>query len=186
MAQIGLRYPIVAEYDEATGTYKNGKVIGKAIKEDIQITVSNVELWADDEIGESDKGFSKGSGTVNLDDLSDEIQAMLLGHKLDAESKELVAGRDDVAPFVGHGFYAPKRVNNVNKYRAIFLPKVQFAIPGITGETKGETVAFQTPSLTYTVYTDKDGNWKKESTFDTAEEAVAYLKEKAGMNTPQS
>jgi len=176
MAKIGLRYPV---YKSA-----NSKgVIGKAIQADISISTNDVKLYADDVVVESDKSFKSGTITLGIDDLSDEIQTEFLGHKKDEQTGEIIANGNDENPYVGIGFYGIKKVNNVIKYRAIWLPKVQFAEPADTNKSKGETVEFNTPTLEGTIMMDDDGNWKYEQTFSTEDEAKAYLENKAGITT---
>lgn len=177
MAKIGLRYPVYKT------SFTQG-VIAKAIQADIAISVNDVKLYADDIIAETDKSFQNGTVTLGVDELSDNVYATLLGHTVDGITGELTADIDDVAPFVGIGFYGVKKVNNVAKYRAIWLPKVQFAEPADTNSTKGETTTFNTPVIVGTIMVDGNGDWKKENTFTTEAEAKAYLDAKAGI-TPQ-
>lgn len=174
MAKIGLRYPV---YKSKT---KQG-VIAKAIQADIAITVNDVKLPADDVIVETDKSFQNGTITLGIDDLSDEIYAEFLGHAIDETTKEVTANIDDIAPFVGVGFFGVKMVNSVRKYRAVWIPKVQFAEPADTNATKGEQTVFTTPVLVGTIMVDDNGDWKKENTFSTEAEAKTYLEGKAGI-----
>ena len=175
MAKIGLKYPVYKTTDSQG-------VIGKAIRADISIEVNDVKLYADDAIAESDKSFSGGTLTLGIDDLSDEVYATLLGHTVGTDPAEIVAKGSDDSPYVGIGFYGAKKVGGVRKYRAIWLPKVQFAEPADTNATKGETVEFQTPTLEGTIMLDDDGAWKYEQTFTTEQEAKAYLEGKAGID----
>lgn len=178
MAKIGLKYPVYKS------TTKSG-VIAKAIQADISITVNDVKLYADDAIAESDKSFQEGTITLGIDDLSNEIQVEFLGHEVNEQTGEITAKGADDSPYVGIGFYGVKKVNGTRKYRAIWLTKVQFAEPEDTNATKGESVEFNTPTLTGTIFLDENGDWKKENTFDTEAEAKAYLEAKAGI-TPQA
>lgn len=173
MAKIGLKYPVYK------GAEKKG-VIGKAIQADISITINDVKLYADDVVAESDKSFQSGTITLGLDDLSDDIQTEFLGHTKDTEGEITAKGTDD-SPYVGIGFYGVKKVNGIRKYRAIWLPKVQFGEPNDTNSTKGETVTFNTPVIEGTIMLDDNGDWKKEQTFDTEAEAKSYLEGKAGI-----
>lgn len=173
MAKVGLKYPVYK-----SGTKKG--VIGKAIQADISIATNEVYLYADDQVAESDKSFRNGTITLIVDDLSDEIQTDFLGHAK-AEGGELTAKGTDNSPYVGIGFYGIKKVNNVQKYRAVWFPKVQFAEPNDTNQTKGENTTFSTPTLTGTIMLDEDGKWKNEQTFATEAEAKAYLDGKAGI-----
>lgn len=172
MAKIGLKYPVYK-------TESTAGVIGKAIQADISITVNDVKLYADDAVAESDKSFQNGTITLGIDDLSDTVQTAFLGHAV--SDGEITAKGTDNNPYVGIGFYGTKRVNNVNKFRAIWLPKVQFAEPNDSNSTKGESVVFNTPTLEGTIMLDANGNWKQEKTFDTEAEAVAYLQAKSGV-----
>ena len=174
MANIGLKYPC---YKSSTAQ----GVIAQAIQADIAITVNDVRLYADDALREKDNSFQSGTITLGIDDLSDTIYAEFLGHAIDTSTQEITADIDDVAPFVGVGFYGSKLVGGVKKYRAIWLPKVQFSEPAATNATKGETTVFNTPVLVGTIMADDDGAWKLENTFDTEAAAKTYLDGKAGI-----
>lgn len=174
MAKVGLKYPV---YKGAT----NKGVLGKAIQADIAITVNEVFLYADDAVAESDKSFQSGRITLGTDDLSDLIQKELLGHSVDETTGEIVAKGTDNNPYVGIGFYGVKKVNNDQKFRAVWFPKVQFAEPNDTNATKAGNTAFSTPTFEGTIMLDDNGVWKNEQTFDTEAEAKAYLDGKAGI-----
>lgn len=174
MAKIGLKYPV---YKDSTG----GGVIAKAIQADVSITVNNVSLYADDAIAENDKSFQSGTLTLGIDDLNEGVLTKLLGHTKDSESEEIASNIDDVAPFVGVGFYGVKMVNGVKAYRALWFPKVQFEEPADSMTTKGETIAFGTDSIVGTIMPDSTGTWKLEQTFETESAAVTYLNGKAGI-----
>lgn len=174
MAKIGLKYPV---FKSATSQ----GVIAKAIQADIAISVNDVKLYADDAIAESDKSFQSGTLTLGIDDLSDTIQTEFLGHTVGTDPAEIIAKGTDENPYVGVGFYGTKVVGGVKKFRAIWLPKVQFAEPADTNATKGDTVVFNTPVIEGTIMLDDDGAWKYEQTFTTEAEAKTYLEGKAGI-----
>lgn len=172
MAKIGLKYPV---YSGSNG----GAVLAKAIQADITIEPNDEALYADDGIAETDKSFRTGTITVGIDDLSDTAQVDILGHSL--SDGEVTANSGDEPPIVRFGFYGVKKVNDVKKYRAIWLPRVQFAEPADSNATKGDTTVFNTPVVTGTIMTDDNGNWKQEQTFDNEGDARAYLGDKAGI-----
>lgn len=174
MAKIGLRNIV---YKTTTA----GKELAKAVQADINITVNEANFYADDSISERDRSFQSGELSLQIDDFNDVHQVELLGHTKVGETDEIASGVDDTPPFVGVGFYAVKKVNNVRKYRAIWLPKVQFSEPSDTNQTKGQTIAFSAHEITGTIFVDDTGNWKYEQTFDTVAEAVTYLNSKAGI-----
>ncbi len=173
MAKIGLKRPVYKS-DTASG------VIGKAIQADISIETSDAKLYADDGIAESDSSFLSGTITLGIDDLSYETQAALLGHGLSVDG-EITASVDDVAPYVGVGFYGKKVNSGAKKWRAIWLHKVQFAEPEDTNATKGDAVEFGTATIEGTIMLDDNGEWKSEKTFDTEADAIAYLNDKAEL-----
>jgi len=179
MAKIGLKYPV---YKSTSGA----GTIAKAIQADIAITTNDVKLYADDAIAESDVSFASGTLTLGIDELSDDIIEILLGHVKGDVSEELVANINDLNPYVGVGFYGVKVVNGTRKYRAIYLPKIKFAEPADNLATKGETLAFGTDSLVGTIFPDDNGDWKQEKTFALESDAIAYLQTKAGIATSAS
>ena len=174
MAKIGLKYPV---YKTAAGV---GGVIGKAIQGDVSIELNNVSLYADDALAEEDKSFKSGKITLGVDELTDSVQVAFLGHTADV-SGEMTANVADVLPYIGIGFYGKKMVSGVTKYRALWFPKVQFAEPADSNKTKGESTEFATPSIEGTIFKDDNGDWKKEQTFTTEADAIAYLNAKSGL-----
>ena len=172
MAKIGLKYPVYK-------TESGAGVISKAIQADISITVNDIKLYADDGIAEAINLSKTALLTLGIDELSDEVQALCLVMSLTAANLPLKA---PMQAYVGIGFYGVKMVGGVRKYRAIWLPRVQFAEPADNNATKGETLAFATPSLEGTIITRRDGGvWKMEKTFDTESGAIAYLQDKSGV-----
>ena len=182
MAKIGLKRPVYAILTEGTtDTYANGGTIGKAITANISMKKGDVKLWADDAVAESDSSVSGGTIALTVDELSPEVQKALLGHKIDETSKEMTANAKDIAPYVGFGFYGAKKVNNVRKYRAIWLLKVQFSEPNDENKTGEETKTFNTASIEGLIMTNRKEDWKVEKTFDTEAEAETWLLGKAAI-----
>lgn len=186
MAKIGLKFPVAAKLDETTGGYKDGIVIGKSIKADISPSNYDASQYADDEKCEVENGFQSCSETLELNDLTQEVASYLLGHKVDEETGEMIANADDVAPYVGHGYYCRVKRNNKLMFRALWFPKVKFAEPSDNAETKGESINFQSSSITSEIIADSKGDWKREKTFETEAEAISWLKEKASIQTSAS
>ena len=176
MAKIGLQYLV---YKGAGATPTNG-TLAKAIQADLSIQLNEAKLYADDGVAESDKSFRDGTITLGIDDSNNVVQVELLGHTIDVETGEIVANGNDDNPYVGVGFISISKVTT-QKFRAIWLPKVQFAEPSETNQTKGESTSFSTPTLTGTIMLDDTANWKYENSFATIAEAKTYLNTKAGI-----
>jgi len=181
MKKIGLKHPVYALYSDATGSpvYTAGAVIAKAISASIKINKNNVTLYADDDIDELDQSFISGTETLGINEFPHDVQSVLLGHAI--LNGEMTANESDKSPQVGHGFYGRIRRNGVDKWRAIWFKKVQFAEPDDETETKGETIAFKTPVIEGIIMKDINGNWKNEEVFDTEATAIAWLDGKAGI-----
>lgn len=191
MKKVGLKHPVCAIYSDATGsaTYSNGAVMGKAISAQIAWTKNNTPLYADDVIDEIDQSITGGTVTFGINELTHAIQSLVLGHQINAEG-ELIINENDKAPHVGFGFYGKVVRNGVNKYRALWLKKVQFGEPNDDTNTKGENVTFQTPSIVGQIMIDIKGDLKSEKVFDTETQAIAWLEAKASVTpickTPQA
>lgn len=178
MAKIGLnsfKYSPLTEADDGTAKYEGAKSLGKAIDCKVSIEKYSAELYADDGLAESDYTFKKGTVTLTLDEDDDTVFAEILGHTVDAQSKEMVRKDTDVAPYVGMGRILTKVVNGVYKYKVEFLPKVKFSEPDQEEQTKGDSIEFKTPSVEGTVSKLKDGTWSKSKTFTSKSDAVDYL-----------
>lgn len=192
--KIGLKYPVYAIATETTSaiSYSSGAVLAKAISAKLNISTNDEKAYADDAICESDKSFASGTVTMGVDDLYDAAKVALLGYiegaiiDVSASTKELKASGSASNAYVGFGFYARTRRGGVDKWRAIWLKKVQFGEPSDEFETKGEKTTFKTPEIEGTIMVAVDGYWKEEGTFDTEAEAIAYLNGKAGITTAVS
>lgn len=188
MAFIGLKYmvfaPISAETASAV-TYDTGFVIGKAITANVNITSANVMLYGDDAVAEADTGFTEGTVEWGVTKMTDDIQTKILGHTLDSGANatgEIIAKGADSAPEGGIGFYAPKLVDGVKKFRGIWFTKTKASEPNESLATRQGAIAFVTPSITSKIMEDATGAWKREKTFDTEAAAKAWLNGIAGIS----
>ncbi len=187
MAKIGMKKPIAALLGQTAGSYSLGKEIGGAISANISIDTYGAKLYSNDALCEEVAGFKSGSLALNVDELSQEVQVFLLGHKESdvtvggTQLKEMAAKGGDISPYVGFGFYATKMVGNVKKYRAIWFLKVKFSEPNDENETAGEEIQFKIPTINGTISVDDSGKWKIETTTDDEEKAIEWLKTKANI-----
>lgn len=175
MAKIGLRnfrYSVLDEDFAPTGP----KSLGKAVSCQVSVSNNSATLYADDSLAESDFTFSNATVTLGVDDERDATFAELLGHTISGDG-EVVCNANDIAPYVALGRIVTKIVGNERKYKVEFLHKVKFQEPSADETTKGETVEFATTTIEGTASTLPDGDWRKAMTFDTYDEADAYLDE---------
>lgn len=185
MAKIGLKnflFGILTEESDGTATYGVAQKPAKAISCKVDISNNDAKLYADDALAEADTTFQSGTVTLGIDDEDDVTLATLLGHEI--VNGEMVRNANDTAPYIGLGRVITKIVGGVYKYKVEFLYKVKFSEPSQENNTKGESVEFGTSELSGLVSTLANGNWSASKTFNTYEEAQAYLAGFFGSATP--
>lgn len=148
MAQIGLRDLYIAILNEDTATksdYETPERIIGAITANVNPNSSSATLFADD--GPMDTASTLGEIELELNtyDLPLPWQAKLLGHSYDEETGLLKKGANDVAPWVACGF---RSLKSDGSYRYFWLTKGKFRPTEENIETKGDTINFQTPTIT--------------------------------------
>lgn len=183
MASIGLRRFRYGQMNEDGETYKAPATLGGAIECKVSLDVAEAELYADDVLKEKAVAFKKGTLTIGIDDDDDSIFSPLLGEKTatytpngsDTSVTEYLSGSEDVPAYFGFGHVVPKMINGLRKYKVEWFPKVQFK-PYVTDKkTKGDSLEFTTPSVEGTVFENNGKVWRRRATFDTEDEANAYL-----------
>ena len=194
MAKTGLYYPVATvitkeEFGKAP-TYDKGFVIGMAINVDKAINTNDNPLYADGCIAENDRSFSDGTITLGVADISLKDQATLLGatyteaDKTGGTPATISKASDDIAPYVGFGYYKTARNNNVPYFEATWLLKVQFAPFSESVKTKEKSIEWQTPTIEGTIMTVdgyEGGKYEETAQFETVSECRAWLNEKANI-----
>ena len=198
MATIGLSKPYYAIYNYSGSglpTYSSGGVLGKATELSLSLDEGDANiLYADNGPAESDNQFTGGSFTITTDDLLPAPMLAVLGlvaELIQAEGVQtpnaqwIVYDDRQNIPYVGFGGIIKKRQGGATKWVAVVLLKCQFANPGVEAVTQGETIEWQTPSLTATVMRDDSPNhrWQLFSTpLDTEADAEAAVKSVLGIS----
>lgn len=153
MAKIGVDKLFFAELDELTDildgkpTYKTPFQIAKAIQ--ITLTPQNIEgnLAADDTMAEYDSATVAYDVSVNVDDLLPGSESKLFGRKVD-DLGGVITNKEDEAPY-GALLYRQKRSKGVGggyQYRRV--NKVRFVPFAEDAQTQGESINYQTPTIT--------------------------------------
>lgn len=199
MAGIGLSKPYCAlyNYDAETKTvsYTNGAALGKYTNLDISLNDGGENiLYADNSPAESDKQFTGGTATLTVDELRPAVMVPYFGVKEEAIQTEGVATEgaawqvyddDQRIPYVGIGGIIKHKVDGVVRWMGFVLEKSQFATPGLSAVTQGQTVEWQTKAIVATILrSDRDKHpWFRKTTFlDSEAEAEAAVK--AFLNIP--
>lgn len=100
-------------------------------------------LFFDDGPGDSAATLGKVEVSVEKSALSTAEKAFLLGHSLDANGG-IVYGDNDTPPYVAFGF---RTLKSNGTYRYVWLYKGRFVDPEEENKTKGDSVSFNTDSL---------------------------------------
>lgn len=165
--QIGLKdlyYAILTEdpVDGGTPTYETPVRIAGAISANVNPNASNETLFADDGPYETASTIGQISLELNVADLPLPVQAVLLGHTY--SNGIMIRKSSDVPPWVAIGF---RSLKSNGKYRYTWLTKGKFALPEQGNETKGDSVNFQTPTITGSfVKRDCDDEWERHADED--------------------
>lgn len=191
MAFVGLKYAVFAPIEnEVRGqalTYGKGVVIGRAIGADISFSRNSNPLYADDARIEDDNSITGGTVSINVDDVSDEAQTVILGTSVNTEDDTQVYSEDgDASPYGGFGYIRVRRLKGVTSYVAYFIHKVMLGIATETANTKGESITWQTPTLSGSMMAvvnreDMKNYFRDHVTFETEAEAVAWLNKRANI-----
>lgn len=134
------------------------------------------------------KQFTQATVDVTVLDITNEVASMVLGATIESGStqKGLSFSGNDVAPYVGLGFYTTNLLaENVVKYKAIFYPRCKASMQGKTYDTKGDSITLSNSKLQFTASVcNKDARWKMESEFlETEAAAEAWLEALMPMET---
>lgn len=164
-----LYYAIMS--DEKNESYDFPVRLPGAISLNVAPSVNVTNLAADDIT--YDTISSQGPTTVGLGvaEIPTVDYAAILGHSIDANGG-LVEKTTDIAPYVAL-LYRRKMANG--KYRYVVLHKGRFQPPTEDIQTKGETVVYQTPSITATFIERTDGNWRYTANEGDANVTALFL-----------
>ena len=135
-------------------------------------TVASGELYADDQLSQTNGSLVGYEISLNPEELTLEEQAMLLGGELDANGGLLTPDGSN-APYVALMFRSQKS-DGEYQYRVIY--KVKFQPYDETYATKDSSITYQTPTITGRALkrlSDGATDYKTDAADDTFFDAVA-------------
>lgn len=182
MAYYGLAYPTFAKWNQ-NGTYSNGFRFGKAVSLDLTINTNKADQYGDNALAEHVEEFRDGAIALGVTAIPIQAYSSIFGHEVTqkAKSVNIVDKTDDLGDFVGVGLIKNEMVDGVRKYIAMWIKKVRFVESGDSGQTKGENIVFNTPTLNGTIMALDNKQWREREIFDTEEEAQAWIDDIAGI-----
>lgn len=198
MAIKGLSIPVFGKYqcNDGVVTYTDGVINPHAVSYSVAVeSTDNNPMRADNREVENDVAkFKSGTYTLETDDLVHEITKYLLGAKEvtrtygDGKTATvLVYDESQKAPYLGVGIIEEHQNDDVDRYKAVILKKVVFNIPEDAATTRGESIEWQTKTITGTITRSEENGengkfpWKEEAWFDSESEALGFLKAVLGV-----
>ena len=144
------------------------------------MTYETYARYADDRQAEYVKEFIDADITLGISTIPVAMYETLFGHTVSTNA--ITFKSDDSSPYVGVGIIAPKMVNNEKTYEAMFIPKVKFADPSESFETKGNNITFKTPSISGKASALESGVWKYVEAFESESAAASWINSKFGVS----
>ena len=185
MAYIGLAYPTFAKLDPTGNTYSDGFKMGEAVSVNLNVNWNDAPLYGDNRLVEQVKEFRDGTLDLGITSIPIAAYETVFGHTVttDEDVTTIVDKTDDLPNVVGVGFVKEEIIEGKRAYWAYWVKKVLFTETGDSAQTKGETIAFQTPTITGTIMALNDKTWRERKIFDNEADAVAYIDEQAEIVT---
>lgn len=165
MATIGLRdvhYAILTR-DDATGVaYETPVRIAGAISANVNPNTSSATLFADDGPYDSATTMGEIELELNMADIPAAVQAALLGHTY--AQGMVVKKASDQPPYVAIAY---RSLKSNGAYRYTWLYKGKFADGEENNQTKGDSIEWQTPTITGSfLKRDFDDAWQNSADSD--------------------
>lgn len=182
MAKTGFLYTCAGKLQD-DGTYKEGRYLGPSATFNINPTTSDVKDYGDNRVVETDTSVTGGTFSLEVNDMTSELNGYLLGHPVDEETGEVSYNQDDIAPFLGIGTVGTAVRNKKNIYVAKFYTKIQLKEPNDENQTRQESTNFTHQTLEGNVFVPENGKWKQQCEFDTLKEAKEWLNKKVGITS---
>lgn len=151
--------------DETAETYGTVKSAPPLLNIKVAPKVDIATLYGDDKPVETATVVGDIAVDFETQDMPLEVQADFLGHKLSAETGELLYNVNDNAPYLAIGY---QRTKGNGKSRYVWLYKVKFQEIDEEAKTKEDKVSFQTPKVSGIAIANKSGVWKSSVDENTA------------------
>jgi phi13 family phage major tail protein len=172
-------------------TYNAGMVACEMIGANLSITRNSNPLYADDTISEDDNSITAMSLEVTGNDLTEAVRCYMLGlKKVTTGSGDTAVDTyydtDTAAPYVGFGYIRVKTLKGVKSYEGIWIYKAMFAEENENSATKGESIEWQTPTITGRAAGLMLNNvnyisFRKRALFTTFADAQTWLRTQANI-----
>lgn len=165
MATIGLRdvhYALLTADTLDSCTYQTPEKLVGAISANVNPNTSSATLFADDGPYDSSSTLGEIELELNMADIPSVHANKLLGHEY--KNGVLVKKATDTPPYLALGY---RSLKSNGAYRYTWLLKGKFADGEQNNQTKGDSIEYQTPTITGSfVKRDYDDAWQVEADSD--------------------
>ncbi len=167
--------------------YSKGFQVGAGMTITIVPQYAEGNVYGDNRRVKHKKKFKGANVTLGVTSLPIQAEEVMFGRVV-SEEKRVVRNSGDQSRYIGLGLYANEELEDSDEkiYAAVWLYKVKLEDPGDDFETEGENVTYKTPSLSGVADALKSGDWCEKKRFNVEAEAIAWIKEKAGIVEPES
>lgn len=165
-------------------TYDTPISVGDAMSCTMEIRRAEARLYAEGALKEYISEITGGTCSIGTKYIPADAQQLMYGSRekvrtiAEKEVTSLLTGSNDSGDYVGVAGYDPDMMDNIKKYYCWMFKKVRFGKPGMSLQTKGETIQFQTPTTTGEILPDDtnlEDNVVEEAYVDSEEEAIAWV-----------
>ncbi|MBR4472516.1 MAG: hypothetical protein IKS55_02655 [Oscillospiraceae bacterium] len=167
MPKFDLRYIQIATYVNTSGTitYANKTTIGDAMGVDITYKHAEGRVFAEGVQAEFIKKLIGGSISIAEKYIPTAAHKLMFGSRDGSRTVNtnvtvagLKLGGNDSPKYVGVSFYAPCMIDGVEKFYCMFIRRALFGPPNMSVKTMGETINFDTPTVTGEFLADNSTN----------------------------
>lgn len=187
MPTFDLRCMKVAKYNYDKSqdkiSYGQAMPMGDAMSANLELKFAEGRLYAESSLSEYMKKVTGLTISQGVKYIPNETQKVLfkayelsrsVGSSAPKTVKSMAFGKASTGQYVGSVFYAPDMIDGVEMFTAIFVHKALFGPPGMTLNTLGEAINFQTPTTSGEALVDDHNNLMEWSSFATEAEAIAW------------
>lgn len=194
MPQFDLRGIKAAKYVNTNGTitYTNAQTVGDAMNVNLELRFAEGRLYAESTLAEYMRKAVGGTISIGVKYIPSAAQIMMFNSRSNSRSitytpdsgtsttisaAGLVIGRKTTSAYVGVAFYAPDMVDGVEKYTCVKIARALFGPPSMTLQTAGESITFNTPTVSGEFMADDSANGDliEVAIVDDEEAAVAWV-----------
>lgn len=145
-------------------TYTGKTNVGDAMDVNLEFRNAEARLYAEGSLAEYMRKATGGSISIAVKYIKQTAQKMMYGGSTKKRSISVTTGSDgktttspvevesdvasgkDISNYVGVAFYAPDKIDGVQKFTCVHVVRSLFGRPSMVFKTAGETLVFQTPT----------------------------------------